>query len=176
MHVYTCIHNKEWRALSWFAVTMGRRLNDMAARLRILQGTVHRAAGRPCLQEVSLDVHRFYCILLGRNIHFASHAADQSRHLVTDAHHRWAKHVHRTAATQRHEFQDDIDAELGNNSSLVPGDNTAAAPSPAGAIEYADLEKTLKAKALRSCPSRLDPDAAEFVPLCHFKAPRTTSS
>ena len=83
---------------------MGKRQNALAAQLRILKKSLfaHVVPG-PSLQDVSVELHRFHCELVGRNHHFASQALEECRHLVPAPHRLWARNIHRAAALERHE-------------------------------------------------------------------------
>ena len=83
---------------------MGKRSNALAARIRILQRTLDlHDVPRLGLQDLSITIHSFHCSLLEHAVHHASHAADLCRHQVPPSFRRWAKQLHRDAATERHE-------------------------------------------------------------------------
>ena len=84
---------------------MGKRLNDMAARLRIVQSSIRRSAdvNSVSLQDTAVILHGFHCELLGHNVHYDSEALAHCRDLVTPTYFRWARQIHRAAATERHD-------------------------------------------------------------------------
>lgn len=83
---------------------MRKRSNVLAARIRILQRTLDlNDVPRLGLQDLSIKIHSFNCSLLEHAVHHASHAADLCRHQRPPSFRRWAKQLHRDAATERHE-------------------------------------------------------------------------
>ena len=80
-----------------------RKYNMLAAQIRIIK---RQLEAQPLgLQESSLALHTMHCELLGYNVHFASKAADLAKHHLGPKHHKWAKDVHRAAATERHQVR-----------------------------------------------------------------------
>ena len=125
---------------------MGKKFNLLAAKLRILQRAVEASTEPLPLQSRAVELHRFHCELLHRNVHFGSLAVDQcvAESLVTRPHARWAKALHRNVACERHNVYD-----------------TFALPT--SAIQCADLEAKLLCAACRSA-TKWNPSAPVFVP------------
>ena len=82
-------------------LTRSRKYNLLAAQIRIIK---QQLRAQPLgLQDQSIAVHTMNCQLVGHNIHFASHAADLAKQHLTPKHYKWAKALHRAAATERHQ-------------------------------------------------------------------------
>ena len=110
---------------------MSRKYKRLAAQLRIVQRRVAHAGGKSNLQEASIALHTFHCQLVGRNIHYASHAAAMARPFIGRVDYTRARSLHRAAATQRHEvFEPDVDYDLGYDTCAVPRAFSELAPWP----------------------------------------------
>jgi hypothetical protein len=77
---------------------MGKRYNMFAARLRIMENTFEEQGLGPSVQDISIDIHAYHCELLGRHVHFASHAACLARPHISPASYRWSRKAHQYAA------------------------------------------------------------------------------
>ena len=154
---------------------MGRRLNTLAAKIRILQRTIAEAAQPITLQSKVLELH---VDLLGHTVHFGSRAVDlcKSKGVISLQHHTWARQVHKDAASERHNLQPTsqigecenvVNASLTearfeerHNVQPLAGINSVAnvpLPSNAKGHHCAALEAVLKT-------SVLDPSTQIFVP------------
>ena len=137
---------------------MGRRLNGLAAQIRILK----RSSPSPSLLTVSLALHEHHCALLGHNVRFATQALELARPVTSRTSYQHARRIHRTAALERHNVwqvdPDVVPEDLLPHPAASTSSPLAWPPLPAQAIECGVLESKLST---RHC---WNIDATPFIP------------